>query len=46
MLSAVVADRFLVRLQRAGYDPFATELQSPDPLQSWRLMAAALIGRF
>jgi phytoene synthase len=46
MLPAVVADRFLARLERAGFNPFAPELVLPDPLQSWRLAAAALRGRF
>jgi len=45
-LPAVVADRFLSRLKRAGFNPFAPELVAPDPLQSWRLAAAALRGRF
>jgi NADH dehydrogenase [ubiquinone] 1 alpha subcomplex assembly factor 6 len=46
LLPAVVADRFLARLQRAGCNPLAPELAIPDPLQSWRLFAAALRGRF
>jgi NADH dehydrogenase [ubiquinone] 1 alpha subcomplex assembly factor 6 len=46
ILSAVVADRFLSRLKRADYNPFAPELAAPDPLQSWRLFAATLRGRF
>lgn len=46
MLSSVVADRFLSRLQRASCNPFAPELAAPDPLQSWRLFAAALRNRF
>jgi NADH dehydrogenase [ubiquinone] 1 alpha subcomplex assembly factor 6 len=45
-LSAIVGDRFLTRLRRAGYNPFAPELIASDPLQSWRLLAAALRGRF
>ena len=43
---AVIADRFLLRLKRAGFNPFAPELAAPDPLQSWRLAAAALRNRF
>jgi hypothetical protein len=31
-----------VRLQWAGYNPFAPGLAVPDTLQSWRLFAAAL----
>jgi phytoene synthase len=46
MLPSVVADRFLVRLRRANFNPFAPELAIPDTLQSWRLFAAALRGRF
>jgi NADH dehydrogenase [ubiquinone] 1 alpha subcomplex assembly factor 6 len=46
LLPAVVADRFLTRLRRAGCNPFAPELAAPDTLQSWRLFAAALSGRF
>jgi phytoene synthase len=42
MLPSVIADRFLARLKRAGYNPFAPELAVPDTLQSWRLFAAAL----
>jgi hypothetical protein len=46
ILPAVVAERFLARLKRAKYNPFAPELAIPDPLQSWRLFAAALRNRF
>jgi NADH dehydrogenase [ubiquinone] 1 alpha subcomplex assembly factor 6 len=46
LLPGVVADRFLGRLKRAGYNPFAPELAVPDTLQSWRLCAAALRNRF
>ena len=46
MLPTVVADRFLLRLMRADYNPFAPELAMPDTLQGWRLFAAALRGRF
>jgi phytoene synthase len=46
MLPAVVADQFLARLERTNYNPFAPELAVPDPLQSWRLFAAALRHRF
>jgi phytoene synthase len=45
LLPAVIADRFLVRLRRAGCNPFAPALAAPDPLQSWRLFAAALRNR-
>jgi NADH dehydrogenase [ubiquinone] 1 alpha subcomplex assembly factor 6 len=46
LLPAIIADRFLLRLKRAGNNPFAPELAAPDPLQSWRLAAAALRNRF
>lgn len=46
LLPAVIADRFLLRLKRAGCNPFAPELVAPDTLQSWRLAAAALRNRF
>jgi NADH dehydrogenase [ubiquinone] 1 alpha subcomplex assembly factor 6 len=46
LLPAVVADRFLLRLRHAGYDPFAPTLAAPDPLQIWRLAFASLRGRF
>lgn len=46
LLPSVVAERFLARLKKARYNPFAPELAVPDPLQSWRLFAAALSGRF
>ncbi len=46
LLPAVIAARYLARVERAGYDPFAPELAIPDTLQSWRLFAAALRGRF
>jgi phytoene synthase len=46
MLPAVIADRFLGRLVRTGYDPFDRRLAVPDTLQSWRLAAAALFHRY
>jgi NADH dehydrogenase [ubiquinone] 1 alpha subcomplex assembly factor 6 len=46
LLPAVVARRALVRLRRAGYNPLDRALAAPDPLQSWRLAAAALFNRF
>ncbi len=46
LLPAIVARRCLARLKRVGYDPFAPALAMADPLQSWRLMAAALRNRF
>jgi NADH dehydrogenase [ubiquinone] 1 alpha subcomplex assembly factor 6 len=46
LLPAVVADRSLRRLKRAGWDPFDSGLSHPDPWQSWRLAVAALRKRF
>ncbi len=46
LLPAVVAGRSLKRLSRVRYDPFDPALLRPDPLQSWRLAAAALRHRF
>lgn len=46
MLPAVIAEQHLRRLRRAGYDPFAPQLLLPDPLQSWRLLPAALLRRY
>jgi hypothetical protein len=45
-LPAVIADRFLRCLNRAGCNPFAPELARHDPLQSWRLATAAVRNRF
>jgi NADH dehydrogenase [ubiquinone] 1 alpha subcomplex assembly factor 6 len=46
LLPAVIAQRFLARLRRAGGDAFDPVLLDPDPLQSWRLAAAAVLNRF
>lgn len=46
LLPAVIAARALARLAAAGHDPFAPALARPDPLQIWRLAAAALARRF
>ena len=46
LLPAIVAERFLRRLERAGYDPFEPRLAAPDTLQSWRLATAAWLGRY
>ena len=46
LLPAVVAQRSLLRLKRAAYDPFDPVLAMRDPLQSWRLAAAALFSRY
>ncbi len=42
LLPAVIAAHSLRRLKRAGYDPFDPALARPDPVQSWRLAAAAV----
>lgn len=46
LLPALVADRALARLRRAGDSPFDPRLAQPDPLLPWRLAAAVLRGRF
>jgi NADH dehydrogenase [ubiquinone] 1 alpha subcomplex assembly factor 6 len=46
LLPATIAQHSLARLRRAGWDPFDPSLATRDPLQSWRLAAAMLLGRF
>jgi NADH dehydrogenase [ubiquinone] 1 alpha subcomplex assembly factor 6 len=46
LLPAIVAERSLARLKRAGYDPFDPALAVPDAMQSWRLAIASLRARF
>ena len=46
LLPATIARRSLTRLRRAGYDPFEPSLTTRDPLQSWQLAIAMLLGRF
>src|SRR6266436_5142279 len=46
LLPAIVAERYLRRLKRAGCDPFDKAVTAPDPLQSWRFAAAVLLNRF
>lgn len=46
LLPAVLADRHLVRLERAGFDPFAPQLQRPSPGDALRLTAANFSGRY
>jgi NADH dehydrogenase [ubiquinone] 1 alpha subcomplex assembly factor 6 len=46
LLPAVVADRSLRQLRRCGCDPYAPAVSRGDPLQAWRLAAAALRGGF
>ncbi len=46
LLPATVAAGSLRRIERAGFDPFARSLVNSDPLQPWRLTAAALLRRY
>ena len=46
LLPAIIAQRSLARLKRAGDNPFVQRLAAPDPLQIWRLAAAMLLNRF
>jgi NADH dehydrogenase [ubiquinone] 1 alpha subcomplex assembly factor 6 len=46
LLPAIVAGRSLARLKSADYNAFDRTLVAADPLQSWRLAVAALLGRF
>jgi NADH dehydrogenase [ubiquinone] 1 alpha subcomplex assembly factor 6 len=46
LLPAIVAERSLARLRRAGYDPFDPALTVPDAMQSWRIAVASLRDRY
>lgn len=46
LLPAIIAERSLARLKRAGYDPFDPALAAPDAMQSWRLAIASLRARY
>jgi NADH dehydrogenase [ubiquinone] 1 alpha subcomplex assembly factor 6 len=46
LLPGVIAENWLRRLARAGYDPFARGLARPDGLQTVRLAIAARRGRY
>ncbi len=46
LLPAIVADRALARLRRAGWNPFDPGVAAPDPLLTWRLAGAMLLRRF
>jgi len=46
LLPAIVAERSLARLKRAGNDPFDPALTAPDTMQSWRLAIASLRKRY
>jgi phytoene synthase len=46
LLPAIIAERSLVRLKRAGCDPFDPAVTAPDARQSWRLAIASLRNRY
>ena len=46
LLPAVLADRHLDRLERAGFDPFAPELRRPSPGDALRLTLANFAKRY
>ena len=46
LLPAIIVERSLVRLKRAGYDPFDPAVTAPDAMQSWRLAIASLRNRY
>jgi NADH dehydrogenase [ubiquinone] 1 alpha subcomplex assembly factor 6 len=46
LLPAIVAERSLARLKRAGYDPFDPALAVLDAMQGWWLAIASLRNRF
>jgi len=46
LLPAIVAERWLKRLARAGFDPFDRALIARDPLRSWWLAIASRRNRY
>ncbi|UCH75811.1 MAG: squalene/phytoene synthase family protein [Rhodospirillales bacterium] len=46
MLPATLAEAYLARFSRLGYDPFDARIARPLPMRAWRLMGRALLGRF
>jgi len=46
LLPAVIAERALARLRRAAWNPYEPSVAAPDPLLTWRLLRAALRGRW
>ncbi|MDJ0945251.1 MAG: phytoene/squalene synthase family protein [Kiloniellales bacterium] len=46
LLPACLAGGYLRILARAGHDPFDPRVQSPQPGRAWRLLWAALTGRY
>jgi len=41
-----LADGYLALLAKVGHDPFDARLQAPQPDKVWRLLWAALSGRY
>jgi phytoene synthase len=46
LLPAVLAERYLGLLEKAGYDPFAQTVQARQPGRVWRVLLAALSRRY
>jgi phytoene synthase len=46
LLPACLADIYLRRLRRAGFDPFDDSLARPLPFKGLRVAAKALFGRY
>ena len=46
MLPATLATGYLNLLRRADYDPFDPRVPAPLPSRAWRLVSAALTGRY
>lgn len=46
LLPARLAARYLDRLEKAGFDPFARTAQAHQPGHAWRLLLASLSGRY
>jgi phytoene synthase len=46
LLPATLADGYLRRLQRAGYDPFTAAIQKPGPLRLAKVAVNAARGRY
>ncbi len=46
LMLAVLADRYLLQLDRVGYDPFDARLAEPSRGNAWRLGTAALLRKY
>lgn len=46
LMPATIADAYLKRLRRAGYDPFRPEVARPLASRAWRLLHVRLTRRF